>query len=515
MIKRINVLLFTGLMILIFCIFSSLLYAKGDDEILIGYTSDALTMDPANHRARTTETILRDLYDGLVVRNSKMEVVPQIAESWKQLDTLTYDFVLRKGVKFHNGDLLTAEDIKFTFDRIITDGAIDGQTSPRKSLLGSLKEVKILGPYKVRFILEKPWPVFPAFLPWQEVVSKKFVESVGSKGVATKVNGTGPFKLVEWIRGNRIVMERFDDYYGGASSIQPVGKAKVKRLIWQIIPENASRVAALLSGEVDIINDVPTHSIKQIERNSNTRIMTVNGTRSFFLAMNNTRPPFNNINVRKALCHAINVDLIIEKLLNGNATRLNSILSPDAFGHNPNLSQYEYNPTKAKKLLAEAGYPGGIDIELDVTSALKDIAEAISANLADAGIKAKVKVWEKSVIGPTWKKPVKTRDMYLTSWGNGSLDPVGIMTPVLRSKGRGNYPGYSNSKVDELIDKAMVEVDRKKRASYYQKAESILNDEVPMVFLWLPKEIYGVSARLGGWGPKADSQINLHDAYIK
>ncbi len=508
----------TKLLAVAFCslfLFSNFLYAAGPDEIVIGFTDDALTMDPANHRARTTETILRDMYAVLAGRNSKMEVVPQLAESWEQIDTLTYDFTLRKGVKFHNGDLMTAEDVKFTFDRIITDGAIDGQTSPRKSLLGSLKEVTILEPYKVRFVLEKPWPVFPAFLPWQEVVSKKFVASVGSEGMATKVNGTGPFTLVEWIRGNRIVMERFDDYYGGSADIPPVGKAKVKRVIWQIIPENASRVAALLAGEVDIINDVPTHSIKQIEQNSGTKIMTVNGTRSYFLPLNNTRPPFDNINVRKALCHAINIDLIIEKILNNNATRLNGILSPDAFGHNPDLGEYEYNPDKAKKLLAEAGYADGIKVTLDVTSELKDIAEAISANLADVGIKAEVKVWEKSVIGPIWKKPVKTRDMFFTSWGNGSLDPVGIMTPVLRSGGRGNYSGYSNPKVDELIDNAMVEVDRNRRASYYQEAEGILNADVPMVFLWLPREIFGVSARLGGWEPKADSQINLHDAYIK
>jgi peptide/nickel transport system substrate-binding protein len=126
-------------------LFSNSLHAAGGvDEIIIGFTDDALTMDPANYRARTTETILRDMYDGVVVRNTKMEVVPQIAESWKQLDTLTYDFVIRKGIKFHSGDPLTAEDIKFTFDRIITDGQIDGQTSPRKSLLGSLKEVKVL-----------------------------------------------------------------------------------------------------------------------------------------------------------------------------------------------------------------------------------------------------------------------------------------------------------------------------------------------------------------------------------
>lgn len=489
-------------------------FAAQDDEIIIGFTSDALTMDPANHRARTTEIILRDMYDGLVVRDSSMEVVPQIAESWEQLDTVTYDFILKKGIKFHNGDLLTAEDIKFTFDRIISEGAIGGQTSPRKSLLGSLKETKIIDTYKIRFILENPWPVFPAFLPWQEIVSKKFTESVGAEGMGTKVNGTGPFKLVEWIRGNRIVMERFDDYYGGSSMIEPVGKAKVKRVIWKIIPENASRVAALLSGEVDIINEVPTHSIKQIERNSNTKIMTVNGTRSNFLALNNTRPPFNNVKVRKAMCHAINIDLIIEKILNGNATRINSILSPDAFGHNPNLMAYEYDPAKAKKLLAEAGYPEGINVELDVTNNMKDIAETISASLASGGINAKVKVWEKSVIRPDWKKAEKKRDMYLTNWGNGSLDPEGIMTPVLGTGGRGNFSGYSNQKVDELLDKAMIEIDQEKRASFYQNAEKILNEEVPMVFLWLPKEVYGVSARLGAWEPKADSQINLHDAYI-
>ncbi len=484
------------------------------DEIIIGYTADALTMDPANHRARTTETILRDMYDGLVVRNNNMKVVPQIAEGWEQLDTLTYDFTLKKGIKFHNGDLLTAEDIKYTFDRIINEGTINGQTSPRKSLLGTLKEIKVLNPHKVRFLLAEPWPVFPAFLPWQQVISKKFMENTPAEEIGTKVNGTGPFKLVEWIRGNRIVMERFDEYYGGATSIAPVGQAKVKRVIWKIIPENASRVAALLSGEVDIINQVPTHSIKQVERSKNTRIMSANGTRSNFLALNNTRPPFNNVKVRKAMCHSINVDLIIQKILNNNATRLNSILSPEAFGHNPNLKTYEYDPQKARKLLAEAGYPDGISVELDVTSNRKDIAEAIAANLAEGGIRAKVKVWEKSVIRPDWKKPEKPRDMYLTDWGNGSLDPVGIMEPVLKSGGRGNFSGYSNTKVDELMEKAMVEIDQEKRASYYQQAETILNEEVPMVFLWLPKEIYGVSARLGGWQPKADSQINLHDAYI-
>src|SRR6185436_6743207 len=215
-------------------------------ELRVGFTQDALTLDPANHRKRETETIIRNLYDGIMTQTSRSEVVPELAASLRQVDALTYEAKLRSGVKFHSGDEMTADDIKFTFDRLTKDKAMGGQTSPRQSLLGPLVSTDVVDRYTVRFKLKEPWPVFPRMLPVQEVVSRKFVEKLGTDALATQANGTGPFRLVEWRKGDSVIMERFADYYGGADAIPPAGPAKIDRVIFKIIPENASRVAALL-----------------------------------------------------------------------------------------------------------------------------------------------------------------------------------------------------------------------------------------------------------------------------
>jgi len=234
-------------------------------EIRVGFTADALTLDPANHRNRETETIIRNMHDGLLTRDQDMKVVPEIAESWTQTSPTAFEFKIRKGIKFHDGSELTVEDVKFTLDRLTVEGAMgDGQTSPRKSLLGPVKDIEIVGGDTIRINLTEPWPLLPAMLPFQEFVSKAFVEKVGTAGMATAENGAGPFKLVEWRKGDSIIMERFDDYYGGSPDIAPVGKACVDRVIFKVIPETASRVAALLAGDVDIINGLPPFSIAQV-----------------------------------------------------------------------------------------------------------------------------------------------------------------------------------------------------------------------------------------------------------
>jgi peptide/nickel transport system substrate-binding protein len=284
-------------------------------DIRVGFSLDALTLDPGNHRNRETETILRNIYDGLLTRDSKMQVVPELATSFKQLDTTTYEFKLKPGVKFHTGEEMTADDVKFTFDRLILKNQIDGKTSPRGGLLGPLKDVSIVDKYTVRFNMASPWAILPAMLPFQEVVSKSFVQKVGDKGLATQASGTGPFKLVEWRKGDAIIMERFADYYGGSPAIPPVGPAKADRVIFKVIPENSSRIAALLAGDVEIATEVPVHMMKQIEANKNTRVAKVNGTRSFFVALNNTKPPFDNVLVRRAANHALDKKLIIDRIL--------------------------------------------------------------------------------------------------------------------------------------------------------------------------------------------------------
>jgi len=483
-------------------------------DIRVGFTQDALTLDPANHRKRETETIIRNLYDGIVTQTSKGEVVPELAESLRQIDPLTYEAKLRKGVKFHSGDEMTAEDIKFTFDRLTRNKAMGGQTSPRQGLLGPLASTDIVDRYTVRFKLKEPWPVFPRMLPVQEVVSKKFVENVGDPALATQVNGTGPFKLVEWRRGDSIIMEKFADYYGGAPAIPPAGPAKADRVIFKIIPENASRVAALLAGEADIINEVPVFAINTIERSGKAMVVKANGTRTFFIALNVTRPPFNDVRVRQAANHAVDKKTLIDKLLGNAATPVAGVLSPDSFGYKPGLRVYEYDPAKAKQLLAEAGHAGGIDVTLDVEGAFKDVAEAIASMLTRVGIRTKVQVWEGAVLTPIWRAAKKERDMYLNSWGSGALDPTGIFVPTLKTKDRGNTSGFSNLRVDRLLDAADTEMDRAKRADLYHEAEKIVAAEAPWIFLWVPQDIYGVSKRLRGWQPGPDSRINLPRAYL-
>jgi peptide/nickel transport system substrate-binding protein len=447
-----------------------------------------------------------------------MNVVPEIAESMKQVSPTVYDFKIRKGIKFHDGSELTAEDVKFTLDRITKEGGMgDGKTSQRKSLAGPIASSEVVDGDTVRITLSEPWPILPAMLPVQEVVSKAFVEKVGSAGLATTENGTGPFKLVEWRKGDAIIMERFDDYYGGSPDIPPVGKACVDRVIFKIIPESASRVAALLAGDVDIINELPPFSIAQVKNNPGTDVMTVSGTRSFFIAMNLQGKYFNNPKVREAAAHAIDKDLIIDKILGGSAARIEGILSPNAFAASPDLHRYEYDPELSKKLLAEAGYPDGIEVTLDTEGAYKDTAQAVASLLTKGGIKTTVSVGEGPQLAAKWrtKGAPKTGDMFFTSWGNGSLDPFDIFTPTHSTNARGNSAGYSNPEVDGLLDKAAVELDKAKRAGMYQAAEKIVNADLPYIYLWVPQDIYGVSKRLTGWKPSSDSRINLHDACIK
>ncbi len=484
-------------------------------EIRVGYTQDALTLDPANPGNRDTETIIRNMYDALLTRDAQMRVVPELAESWKQIDPVTYEFHLRDGVRFHDGSPMTAEDVKFTFERVMS-GKIGGMTNPRKDLLGPLKSIEIVDPHTVRLVLSAPWPLLPAMLPFQEIVCEAFVKKVGDAGMVTQEDGTGAFQLKEWVRGDRIVMERFTGYYGGSSAIPPMGPAKVDRVIYKVMPDNASRVAALLAGDLDIINNLPVTAINQVRANSGTTVMTVNGTRSFFLAINNNRPPFTDVRVRQALNHAVDRKLIIAKLMNGLATPLNGVLSPDAFGFDPNLTEYKYDPAQAKTLLAQAG-ASNLSLTLDTDGASKDVAEAIASMMSRSGITAKVQVWETAVIVPIWGNAEKRKDhdLFLTSWGNASLDPSDIMMPAVHGGGRGNRAGYENKEVDKLLDQAELETDQAKRREIYVKVQEMVHNDAPWVFLWLPQDVYGVSKRLVGFKPSGDGKIYLSRVSVK
>jgi peptide/nickel transport system substrate-binding protein len=489
--------------------------AAGVAEIRVGFSQDAVTLDPARPGNSLTETIVRNMYDGLVTRAPDMRLVPELAESWHLVDPNTYEFRLRPGVHFQDGSPLTADDVKFTIDRVL-NGKIGGQVSPRRDLLGPLERVDIIDPRTVRFVMKVPWPLLPVMLPYQEIVSKAFVAKVGDDGLLTQVDGAGPFRLVEWRRGDSITMERDPNYWGGSPDIPPVGPARVERLVFKVMPDNASRVAALLAGDVDIIDALPVAAIRQVNASGVANAVTVNGTRSNYVSINVAKPPFNDVRVRRALNYAVDKKLIITKLLDGNAAELNGVLSPDAFAFKADLPEYAYDPARARSLLAEAGAQHLAPV-IDCEASQKEIAEAIAAMLQRVGIAAKVQVWETAVLLPLWRDP-KSRaahDLFLTSWGNATLDPDDIMMPVIRGGGRGNYAGYSNDEVNKLLDAADVEVDPDKRKALYARVQEAVNADAPWVFLWLPKDIYGISRRVHDWQPRPDSKMNLFRASVE
>ncbi len=324
---------------------------------VVGMNTNAIvTFDPAMFRDRKTETVLRNIFDGLVTRTTKDRVVLELASAMRQPSPTTYEFTIRSGVTFHNGDPLTAEDVVFTFERILKDGAIGGASSPRRALLGPLDRVERVGDNAVRFTLARPFPAFMQALVHFQIVPKRYIQSVGDRVFAERPVGAGPFKYLAGRVDSQIVLERHEQYYGGARDLPPVGPAPLRGVVFRMMPEPATRVAALKAGEVHIIEDLPVDLIVEIERDPRTEVKVTEGTRASGVELNNARPPFNDLKVRQALNHAVNWDVILKAIYRGYATRLATAFLPSGFGYNPRQRPYTYDLTRARTLLREAGY---------------------------------------------------------------------------------------------------------------------------------------------------------------
>lgn len=325
------------------------------DTLVVALRADRiLSLDPANYRDRDTETVIRNIFDGLVTRTPDGEVVPETAESWTQPDPKTYVFKLRPGIKFHNGEALDADDVVFTFERILSPTAIDGKQSPRLGLLGPLEKVEKVDPLTVRFSLKTPSPVFLQLLVHTQIVPKDYVSRVGAKGLNEHPVGAGPFRFVSGRLDSQVTLERFDGYYGGSPRQPPVGPPSLKRAVFRMVPEAATRIAALVAGEVHIITEVPPDAIADLKSKAGVQVQVAKGTRLYMIELNNQK--IADARVRQALNHAVNWDEILSQLYKGYAHRVATALLPSGLGYNPDLQPFAYDPAKAKALLKEAGY---------------------------------------------------------------------------------------------------------------------------------------------------------------
>ena len=503
------------------------------DVIIVALAAPPESLDPADHRDRAAETVIRNMFDGLVTRDTRSGVHMELAESMEWVDDTTLEIKLRQGVKFHDGVEMTADDVVFTFDRIIGENMIDYpevHSSPRKGLIAPLESIEKTGDYAVTMHFSGPWPVAQQMLVHQQIVPKHYLEEVGTEGFVEHPIGTGPFKFVSAQGLEQIVMERFDDYWGGAADLEPTGPACVSQAVFMVIPEASTRVAALLAGEVDIIQAVPAELVDTLAQTAGIQLRTAPSTQPKWMEMNVHQPPFDDVLVRQAMNYAVDKDLLIEALYGGRGVALPGPLSPYNNFVNTSLQPYPYDPDKALELLAEAGWTdsdgdGILDKDgqpfaftIDTLAVQRTLAEATADQLRGLGLDTSIRFWDYAVLKPMLF--AGERMAFLEDWGDSAFDPVGHFEAKWHtyiegeSHGRGNFSTYSNERVDELIVQGETTPDTAQRHAIYDEAQEIVYEEAPAIFLILPEEAEAAREDIQNWEPASDSRINLHDVCI-
>jgi peptide/nickel transport system substrate-binding protein len=473
-------------------------------EVKIGLAAEPNTFDPHLTVGRNTQIFIVNVYDGLTARDAQGHLVPALAESWKRLNPTTWQFALRKGVKFHNGDDFNAESVKFTLDR-----AINPETKATiSSELSTIADTEIVDSFTVNVVTKTPDFLLPVRLGelFGLMLSPKHTNAVGKEGIATKPNGTGPFKLVTWSKNDQMVLEANENYWRGAP--------KVKKITVRPILEDAARIAALQAGEVDLISPIPPARIGELKRNDKLVIKTIAAPRIFHVTIDVRKPPFDNVKVRQALNYAVDVNAILKSLYFGYGTRLATVVDKGALGYDPSVQPYPFDPNKAKALLAEAGFPNGFETEFDsFTGSIADHAkpaEAIVGYLQKVGLKIKQNVFEFSAFGPR-RVNNRTAPLFIYSIGDAYLEPSWVIR-WLTQGGLGMH--YKNAKLDEMLTRIEATDDPKKRAQQYSDVQKLIKDEAPFVFLFQADAVFGMSTRID-YAPRPDETQWLYPLALK
>jgi peptide/nickel transport system substrate-binding protein len=449
--------------------------------LVIAQGADITTLDPTQATQIHNLNLFYNLYDALVTWDSKDigKVVPELAVSWRSLNPTTWQFKLRQGVKFHNGEPFNAEAAKFTIDRLITKGVHQVYGG-----FATIERAEVVDPYTINVVTAKPDPILvKRFAGYGgQMLPPRYLKQVDWKEFALKPVGTGPYRFVEWIKDDRVVLEANPDYWRGVP--------RIKRVVWRPIPDNFARVAALVRGEAQLITKVIPDHVPEIEKAGCCRVEhTLTNLVTVYL-INAQKGPLANAKVRQALNYAVDKDKIIKELYKGYAIPIGSGIPNTDFGYNPAIKPYPYDPARARKLLAEAGYASGVDIDIQSGNGIhlndRQLTEAVAAMLADVGVRARVGVLE-----PAQRSQLLRTNTFpgllLADPASTTYDTDGVLW---RLHGPGGivhkiWPGnYEGTRFYQLMEEARYSTDPEKRLRNYHEAAQIWHDEAVELFLF-------------------------------
>jgi len=468
--------------------FTGLVACKRDNKgntLVLAQVSDVTSLDPHGANDEVSSNLTCQIYSNLVKYTEDRELVGDLAESWDEIDPTSLHFKIREGVKFHNGEDLSLEDIKFSLERAKTQPVV-------AHIFEDIKEVNILDNNTIEIKTYEPSAPLMANLasPTGGIMSKKATEELGEE-IGLKPIGTGPFKFVDWKAGEEIIIERFDDYFGD--------KAKLDRAEYKVMSEGNSQLMALETGELDIAYNIDPVNINIVEENENLDYITEDSFTVHYLGFNTQKEPFNNKKVRQAIAYGIDMDQILEVVLENRVKKAGAILNDNVIGSGGSYKNYEYNPEKARELLKEAGYEKGLNMSLTISdnNVRKSISELIHGQLSDIGVDLNIDMMEWG--GFLEKVGRGDHDAYLlaatVSTGDGD-DPFTLLLHSNQIGSAGNRAFYENEEVDRLIEEGRKELNEDKRVKIYEKLQTIVNEDLPIYPMYYNNQSCGISRRV-------------------
>ncbi len=471
--------------------------ASAKENVLrLGVGVDATTLDPHNYKGGVDLLVDFLIYDTLVAFDVNLKLIPGLATSWENLDDTTWRFKLRQGVKFQDGTPFNAQAAKINLDRM--------RQAPRgKPYYGMIDAVTIEDDYTI--IVKTKTASAPFLTNLCEavggMVSPKAIEQYG-ENLGTHPVGTGRFELESWRPKEKLVLKRNENYWGE--------KAKLDRFVLRPIPEEGTRDMAFASGEIDVISDPLPHRIARYKADKNVKVLTAPSTRTVWIGFNASDKVLKNVKLRQAIGYAINRDEIVEYIVENLALNAQAIIPPIIMKpktpHN-----FPFDPAKAKKLLAEAGYPDGLTLNLWTCEGryLKDrqIAEAVQAQLAKVGIKTKLQVMEWGAYLDALFR--HEQQLYVIGWGFNAGNPDSALRSCFHSGSKFNFSAYEDPQINALLDKAVATLDAGKRYELYETIQEKLIDDAALVPIYHKLEFYAASAKVKDFYPHPMELIDI------
>lgn len=494
-------------------------------DLSIALGADVTSIDPHFHNLTPNNNVAGHIFETLVTKDPRGKLMPALAESWRTVDDLTWEFKLRKGVKFHDGAEFTAQDVVFSLDRVPT---VPNSPSPFTTYSKQITEKIIVDPYTVRLKTAAPYPLMPNDMGTILIVSSK-----AAKGATTEdfnsgkaAVGTGPFKFVRYAKGDRIELTRHDAYWGG--------KAPWDKVTFRVITSDPTRVASLLAGDVRAIENIPTADLAKLTKNTDLTIYRTVSHRVMYLHLDSNRDkspfvtdmagrpldknPLRDVRVRKAISKAINRQALVERVMEGAAVATGQLMPEGMFGYTPALKPEPHDPEGAKKLLAEAGYPDGFGLTLhgpnDRYVNDEQIAQAVAQMLTRVGIATKVDTMPSSVYFSRANK--LEFSFILVGWGSDTAEASSPLKALLatfskeKGMGQANRGRYSNPKMDAALEQALATVDDARREKLLQQATEIAIGDLGIISLYHQENLWATRKGVA-YTPRADERTFAHE----